>query len=448
MSRRFESSLGEGARGYHRQDACATSPLPPAPNPLPQPLKGSDLAREVGANGPACSCLLTGGWEGVRGRVGELLSPSPPPKIIPLPKGGGAGEGGKLRFPTLPHIVIFLLALALLLGGCGKKLAPLGPDEVLPAPVREFRLVQEGEALTLSWLLPRVNLLGQPLTQVAGCRVYRADAKGVSPETPCPLDFVMYAEIDLAYPKQGQVRGEAMVFQDRELVPDHRYFYRVAAYGPDGYLGGWSKTLSHAWGVLPRAPWELKAAPGDKVVQLTWTPVDKLKDGSPARDLAGYLIYRRSGQSPWIRLTPEPLPASAYQDLAVLNDVEYTYKVQAGRRLGGDLLASLDSPTRFAMPEKRTPPPPVLNLFAVATSQGVELRWEPSPAPDLAGYRVYRRAAGEEKYSLLTPELLTKPYLVDAQAQRGQTYHYYVTAVDNSPRANESLPSEMAVITF
>ena len=186
-----------------------------------------------------------------------------------------------------------------------------------------------------------------------------------------------------------------MLFQDRELAPDHRYYYRVAAYDQDGYLGGWSPTLSHVWGWLPRAPRDLKAVPGDKIVSLSWPPGDPAQqDGSPARDLAGYLIYRLSGDSAWIRVTPAPVTQTTFQDVAVLNDVEYTYKVQAVRRLGDDLLASLDSPTQTAMPEKRTPPPPVQNVLAVATSQGVELRWEASPAPDVAGYRVYRRRAG------------------------------------------------------
>lgn len=325
---------------------------------------------------------------------------------------------------------------------------PYYPDSVLPAPVREFRLSQEGEALVLSWLLPRENLLGQPLTQVQGCRLYRASAKGVSPEAACPLDFVLCADMDLAYPQRGQVQGEAMVFADRELVPDHRYYYRVAAYDQGGYPGGWSRTLSHAWGVLPRAPLDFQAVPGDKMVQLSWSPVATLRDGAPIRDLAGYLIHRRSGEGAWLRLTPEPVFRTDFQDVAVLNDVEYTYRVAAVRRLGGDLLASLDSPTRTAMPEKHTPPPPVLNLLAVATSQGVALRWEPSPAPDLAGYRAYRRVSGVEKFTLLTPDLLQKPYFVDSQVASGKTYHYYVTAVDDTPRANESLPSEVASITF
>jgi fibronectin type 3 domain-containing protein len=86
----------------------------------------------------------------------------------------------------------------------------------------------------------------------------------------------------------------------------------------------------------------------------------------------------------------------------------------------------------------------------VATDQGVELHWEPSPVPesDLAGYRVYRRESGAAQPVLLTPKLLTKPYLVDSQVNRGQTYYYYVTAVDSSPRANESLPSEEAAISY
>ena len=35
--------------------------------------------------------------------------------------------------------------------------------------------------------------------------------------------------------------------------------------------------------------------PGDKIVSLSWSPVTTLQDGSPVRDLAGYLIYRLSG---------------------------------------------------------------------------------------------------------------------------------------------------------
>jgi hypothetical protein len=338
--------------------------------------------------------------------------------------------------------------LLLVAAACGKRMTPYAPDRVLPAPVRNFQLTQEGEALVLSWQLPRLNLLGQPLTQVQGCHLYRAALKGVSPQLLEASDFSLYADIDLAFPRRGEVHGEDVLFRDRDLAPDHRYYYRVAAYDQDGYNGGWSPTLSRAWGWLPRVPTNFKAVPGDKVVNLSWNPVTKLENGSPVRDLAGYLIYRLSGPGPWILVTPKPVSPNQFQDLAVLNDVKYTYKVVAVRRLGGNLLTSRDSATQVAMPQKTTPPPPALNLFAVPTSQGVELRWELSPAPDVAGYRVYRRRTGEEKYTLITPKLVTKPYFVDTQVTRSQTYYYYVTAVDDTPRANESMPSEVASVTY
>ena len=336
----------------------------------------------------------------------------------------------------------------LLAGGCGKKLAPVRPDAVLPAAVREFRLSQEGGALSLSWLLPRQNLLGQPLTQIQGCRVLRAELKGVEPGTPLPEDFVTVAEIDLGYPRQGEVQGDTVTYQDRNLVPGRRYYYRAAAYDQAGYPGAWSRTLSHAWARLPRLPQGFRAVAGDRIVRLNWQPVTQLEDGSPVRDLAGYRIYRRTGDKNWVGLNLELVTGAAFQDVAVLNDVAYSYKVRAVVRSGPDLLESLDTPVRTAQPEKRTPPPPVLNLVAVEGANGVELRWDPSPAPDLAGYKIYRRREGEVQVGLLTPKLVTRPAYLDEAAQRGQIYHYYVTAVDNSRRANESLPSEEAPIRY
>jgi fibronectin type 3 domain-containing protein len=134
--------------------------------------------------------------------------------------------------------------------------------------------------------------------------------------------------------------------------------------------------------------------------------------------------------------------------VAVKNEVEYTYRIRAARQLGQYELEGPDSPSRTVMPQKFTPPPPLLNLVAAPTVKGVELRWNPSPAPDLAGYRVYRLRAGEARPVRLTPELLKEPYFVDSQVTRGQTYAYTVTAVDDSRQANESAPSEEAVVTI
>jgi len=107
----------------------------------------------------------------------KTQNPEPRTRIYPL---------------ALPHILLsLLLCLLLLAAACGKKMTPYAPDRVLPASVRNFQLTQEGNALVVSWLLPRENLLGQPLTQVQGCRVYRAAMKGVLPEALASADFAL-----------------------------------------------------------------------------------------------------------------------------------------------------------------------------------------------------------------------------------------------------------------
>jgi uncharacterized protein len=347
----------------------------------------------------------------------------------------------------LAALLLAFLALGLF-DACGRKETPISPDLVLPGPVRNFGLSQEGESLVASWVFPQVNQLGQPLTQLAGFRLYRCAVPGVSPATGCAPDFVILADIDIEYPTVGKIQGERVIYQDHNLAPGKCYSYRVAAYGPGGGLGSWSPTLSHAWGILPAAPANLAAEAGDREVKLTWPEVKKLQDGAPSRDLAGYAVYRQSGHAAWQRLTPTPVAVNRYQDVAVKNEVEYTYMIRSVRRLGQYELASLDSPSRTVTPTDLTPPPPPLNLVAAPTSRGVELRWEPSPATDLAGYRVYRLRAGEARPVRLTPGLLKTPHFLDTQAVPGQTYAYTVTAVDDSRRANESAPSEEAVVTI
>jgi len=358
-----------------------------------------------------------------------------------IPRALGRGAAARLI------VILLCLIPALLLLACGKKLPPLSLNATAPGPVKDFHLSQEGDNIILSWVLPEKNLVGQPLTQIQGCRLFRGETKGVMPQKGCLPEFKLRAEIDLAYPKQGLVKGNRMVFQDRGLKPGRRYHYRVAGYDQSGTPGGWSPVLALSWGVLPPAPRELKARPGDRVVNLAWSPVTLLLDGSRAVDLAGYRVYRR-GEGVSTRVTKDPVTATTYQDVAVENEVDYTYLVRAVRKVGPDLLQSEASPTAKARPQRLTPPPPLLNLGANPAPGGLELRWDPSPDKDLAGYRVYRREEGETAFKRLTSQLLPKPYFLDAKTEKGRTYHYYVTAVDDSPRHNESQPSEEAVINY
>jgi fibronectin type 3 domain-containing protein len=61
---------------------------------------------------------------------------------------------------------------------------------------------------------------------------------------------------------------------------------------------------------------------------------------------------------------------------------------------------------------------------------------------------VYRRKSGEKEFKRLNPAPLTKETYLDTEVQIGQDYEYTLTAVDNSPRKNESPPSEEVRVKY
>jgi len=344
---------------------------------------------------------------------------------------------GARRFGSL--LLVFLLLTGV--WGCGKKMPPMPPDSLVPGEVRNFTVRQDGPALRLTWLLPRVNIDNQPLTDIQGFRILRRGEPQVA-AAPCPPDLDLFAVIDLSFPQSGEVAGEAVSFRDEQLEPGRRYYYQVVGFARGGHLGRPSAVLSHAWETLPQAPASLSAQAGDRQVQLAWPPVRRLADGRPLPVAVTYNIYRQESPGSWTLLNQSPVTEANFLDISAANDVTYRYLVRAVRQVGGDVLESLESPVQTAKPVDMTPPAPVVDLVAVPTDQGIELRWEPGREPDLAGYLVFRRSLAEPQFQPMTPRLLTQPYFVDAAASRGVTYFYYVVAVDNSRRANRSLPSE------
>src|ERR1017187_10735438 len=70
------------------------------------------------------------------------------------------------------RISLFFLSLSLLTG-CGRKLAPEPPLQVLPARVEPVRLSQEGSDVVLRFPYPSQTNAGGTLTNLTGVTVYR-----------------------------------------------------------------------------------------------------------------------------------------------------------------------------------------------------------------------------------------------------------------------------------
>jgi len=329
--------------------------------------------------------------------------------------------------------VLSLLAL-LPLVGCGAKAPPrprpeAGPTSVRPAaraaPARPVAPSVSGygreRALALSWRYTRARQDPQPRFQVQRRPFDRS------------RPYKTVQTVDLGAPAGARLEGDSVEILDFDLVPGERYEYRVIPLGPDGRPGPASKNLRVEWREPPAPPSRLKARPGDSVVELGW-------DASPDADVEGYNVYRaEAGEDPGTRpLNTRAVAGLNYVDLGPANNQEFHYTVRALVRAGDLLLEGPPSPAASAVPRDLDPPPPPAGVAVAVTDRGIRISWEPVVTDDLAGYRIYRRAAGVSDYEQLTDKPIRDTAYVDRKADTKKSWSYVVTAVDTAPSHNES----------
>jgi fibronectin type 3 domain-containing protein len=87
-------------------------------------------------------------------------------------------------------------------------------------------------------------------------------------------------------------------------------------------------------------------------------------------------------------------------------------------------------------------------VIAISLKEGMELQWLRNREPDLLGYYVYRRKLGEGEFTRLNSDPVDKTVFLDKDVTLGQEYDYAVSAVDKSPRKNESPRSEEVRVKY
>jgi hypothetical protein len=127
-------------------------------------------------------------------------------------------------------------------------------------------------------------------------------------------------------------RVEAAEWIDGDIELGRRYEYVVQALAAAG--AGFAESEPSGIAAIvpedrfpPAVPSGLTASPGIGTVELAW------QRGADA-DLAGYHIYRATGDGPFARLTAEPAPAPAYRDAGVEPGRTYRYSVSSVDRKG------------------------------------------------------------------------------------------------------------------
>ena len=354
------------------------------------------------------------------------------------------------------------------LAGCGTPGAPMPPSLKLPDPVTNLSASRTGNQVDLTWTMPRKNTDKLLIKGDIPTRICRREGSG--PCQPVPDDLAFAPDARGAF---TETLPAALAAGAPRLLT-----YFVELRNSKGRSAGLSNGAVVLAGEAPASVAGLSAQVRKDGVVLRWTastapepsPVIRLhrKLLSPLAASAG----NPSSEPGILAPPPEPVEQNLLVDDAahpgrspdrVLDKSirfgqTYEYRAQRVARVAVDnqtleLSGPLSDPIRVETIDVFPPSTPA-GLAAVATAAdpaavpSIDLSWQPVGEADLAGYAVYRREADSGWQRISPQQPVVGPAFHDPQVQRGHTYRYAVTAIDQlgheSPRsaeAEETIPS-------
>lgn len=336
--------------------------------------------------------------------------------------------------------IIFLLILMMVVMACGRKGPPIPWGFFVPKRIVDLETMPREGGLFLAWTLPKENTDNSPLTDLAKLQVLRSEGNLVNGECQgCGGKAQVVYEMKLE--SKEEVTGKKITVFFDNLEWEKVYVYQVISINRRGYPSAPSNPVTVYWEHPPQTPEMVKGEPGYKKVDLSWEPVE---------GATGYNIYRR-GENEIFSINPlnrEPVTPSQYTDLSVENEKKYIFSVRAVRRVVKTDVEGERSPEVSVTPTDILPPSAPVGLIAVPLKNGIELKWRRNLEQDLLGYYVYRKKTGEKEFKRINEIPLEKETYLDTQVELEQDYEYAVTAVDNSPRKNESPLSEEVRVKY
>jgi fibronectin type 3 domain-containing protein len=330
--------------------------------------------------------------------------------------------------------MILLGAILLLALGCGIKADPVPWETIVPKRIVDLRAVPREGRVVLEWTAPKENTDKSVLTDLVEFQVLRSEGDLVGEEcTGCGSKPTVVNRMKLEGYEDPRGKKMSMVVED--LQPRKVYSFQVVSMNRREHSSAPSNPAQVYWDDPPQPPQGVKGEPSDKRVVLSWESV---------QGATGYNVYRREEDQdfPVSPLNRQPLSTTEYTDLGVQNEKKYLYSVRAVKRVVKTDVEGIGSSDISVTPTDLTAPSSPGGLVAIPLKEGMELQWQRNREPDLLGYYVYRRKLGEGEFMKLTPVPLGKTVFLDTDVTLGQEYDYAVSAVDKSPRKNESPRSE------
>lgn len=362
-------------------------------------------------------------------------------------------------------------AALLLLFGCAAPGVPVTRQPAVPRAIADLSAKQVGDAIVLSFTLPKNTVQGRSLSKPPTIEIYRtfrsAPATGARPESEQP-------QLVATIPPQMVDRyrkGEKAEFPDVLTLADlTAHGGSDAVYVVRTRLGkhdsGDSNTVQVRVSPVPQPIEDLRAQITQMAVQLSWTTPTVLPKGSPPPISLRYRVYRAdvsaegspsaSVNSSHSVESAEPIllgesTTSSYDDANFAFGHTYTYSVRSVATYESGSVESADSNVLEVIPRDTFAPETPGNVTATAIAVNnslaahVDLSWAISTESDLLGYNVYRSDEESASGTRLNSTPLITPVFRDNAVVPGKQYFYRVTALDRA--GNESAPSDPVAVT-
>jgi hypothetical protein len=347
--------------------------------------------------------------------------------------------------------------------GCAAPGAPTPPKPIVPKPVSDLSAHQMGSNVVLNFTLPTQSEDGDRLAEPPAIEIFRGERPaGGAAKLTTRLVYTLPSAVVDTYLHEG-----LMEFRD-PLVPaslaGHEMVYMVRARSAKKRASTDSNVVSVHFLPVPAPPSGIRANVTESAIELAWSA-----PAESASVVVGYRIYR-AALPPDASLPPDftdvsqlhlpgaleligPAPSTSFRDTQFAFGTTYVYVARSVGGSEGQSVESGDSKPIIVTPKDVFPPAApqrliVLIVPATQTSPAhVELSWDISAEPDLAGYWVYRSEQPDTPGQKLNSQLLLSPTFRDMTALSGKRYFYRISAVDrsgNESPLSSSVPAEVS----
>ena len=373
-----------GVTGALSTPAVTTARLPNTPSGLSALADGTAPRTQADISWDSTSETLVNGYKLYRG-TSSVFPPANPVTT---------SLGLVTAFPdpglTPGTIYYYFLKAQNTLGGLSSLAGPIG-IQVPPAPPTGLTAVSSAAAVTLTW---NSNASGNAVQHYS---VYRTG--GTGPATFSPV---------------SPSGGAAVTYNDLTASPGVDYAYHVTAtnIGSGVTVAGGESSSSAivTWGLKPQAPTGLTASVNtSNNITLNWSAIT---------DANAQSVSVLVDATPTAMVTPSVTTYS----YAGLPDTTYTFGIETNNAYGQGAITQVSILTY--------PGAPTISFLGQTNSGSVTITWNTQTSP--TNYKIYRQqgAGASQPLTTVSAAGLAFPVTLSYSTLPGQTYTYYVSAVN------------------